>query len=108
MWNIDPALMCDHHLLAEHLEMHMFAGALRRGKSLRGYLDGGLVEVHNIRRRHDALASEMARRGMRHRTPLEWNAPEPGGRVDRQRSRRELLERCARCRARAEEAGRGR
>ena len=30
MWLVPPQLMCDQHLLGEHLEMHMFIGTIRK------------------------------------------------------------------------------
>ena len=69
MWKVRPGFLCNKHLLGEHVEMHMFAGVLRKGMGVSGYATKGLVEVHNIRKRHDALALKMLRRGMHHRSP---------------------------------------
>lgn len=70
MWNVSPEFLCSKHLLGEHFEMHKFLGALRNGKSIQGYIDHGLVEVHNIIKRHDELAEEVEKRGMNHRSPV--------------------------------------
>ncbi|MHC4915212.1 MAG: pyrimidine dimer DNA glycosylase/endonuclease V, partial [Planctomycetota bacterium] len=88
------------HLLGEHVEMHMFVGSLRRGHSVRGYTDGGLVDLGRIRARHRELAREMKRRGMRHRSPLPKHRRLRGGRIDAAANLRELSRRCRRCRAR--------
>ena len=48
MWMVDPRIMCRQHLLGEHVEIHMFVGAISRGKSVKGYLEKGLLEVHNM------------------------------------------------------------
>lgn len=108
MWNVPPEVLCDQHLLGEHVEMHMFAGALEKGLVLRGYVEGGLVELDRIAARHRELAREMRRRGMRHRSALVPRRRRPAGRVDVGASLRELARRCPRCRARiATRAGRG-
>lgn len=98
MWGILPAALCRKHLLASHLETHMFLGAIRKGKSIDGYIRGGLVEVHNIIRSHDELVEEMLARGYNHKSPLEgtellWHA----GQIDPQRSMTDLCDRCPAC-----------
>lgn len=100
MWNVDPKLMCNKHLLGEHVEMHMFVGTIRKGVSLQGYIDGGLVETQHIKRRHDELVVEMERRGMNHKSPM----PDGGlvlaaGIVDVPANLVELSRRCPACRA---------
>jgi len=101
MWNVRPELMCRKHLLGEHAEMHMFFVALSLGKMHDGYICKGLVEVHNIKRRHDELAREMVRRGYRHNSPMS-DSPllATAGFVDIERSYEELQLRCAECRRR--------
>lgn len=98
MWNIPPYKMCNQHLLGEHVEMHMFIGALKAGKSIQGYIDKQQVEVHNIIKRHDELAVEMIARGMNHKSPLRyssilWNA----GKVDINHNIIDLSNRCPFC-----------
>jgi hypothetical protein len=101
MWNVNPKLMCRKHLLGEHLEMHMFAGCINKGKSLVGYIRSGLVETGNIQDRHFALAKEMERRGYNHNSPLFLEPQDiEEGRVDVQESLRELRRRCEECRKR--------
>lgn len=56
---INPKTMCRKHRLGEHVECHMFVGTIRRGRNVRGYLQKGLLEIHNIQKRHDELAEEM-------------------------------------------------
>ena len=100
MWMVDPHGMCRKHLLGEHVEMHMLAGSLRRGRSIQGFIDGGLLEPQNIRTRHDALAVEMVARGYSHQSTLP-TAPPPErrnkGRVDAVQSLKELHRRCLEC-----------
>lgn len=97
MWKVDPYGMCKQHLLGEHVELHMFVGSLLKGKNLKGYFDRGLLEVHSIVERHQELAAEMTRRGMKHSSPLpEFNVVEMGA-VDANASEQELRRRCAKC-----------
>lgn len=101
-WHVDPSLLCDQHLLGEHVEHHMFAGCLLKGKTLTGYIDGGLVEIQTLIARHDELVAEMQRRGFNHKSPM------PGidkllfaaGYVDVDANIKELAKRCKHCRAR--------
>jgi hypothetical protein len=74
IWDIDPALLCDRHLLGEHRELHAIWSILTTGKT--GYAKhpetvrwrGRLAALHA---RHDAEVEEMARRGFRHASPLD-------------------------------------
>ena len=102
MWMIDPSLMCRQHLLGEHNELHMLAGCLRLGRSILGYARRGLVDATAVAVRHRELAAEMLRRGFQHHSPLDVVAPVPEepGQVDPNRSLKELLSRCSRCRER--------
>lgn len=62
---VDPAVLCRKHLLGEHVECHMFVGAILKGISLAGYKAKGLIEIHNLKLRHEALSREMLKRGYR-------------------------------------------
>lgn len=97
MWNINPKFLCRQHLLGEHLEMHMFAGCIRKGKNIQGYIDKGLVEIHNIKKRHDTLADEMATRGYNHKSDLQFEVQEHTGKIDIDRSTKDLQNRCREC-----------
>lgn len=97
-------MMCDQHLLGEHLEMHMFAGVLRKGGSLAGYIRKGLVELPYLRTRHEVLATEMTNRGMHHKSPLDTRGLDlVGGNVDPFQNVLVLCGRCRRCNARLNE-----
>lgn len=99
MWMVDPGMMCRKHLLGEHVECHMFLGCIRKGKSLQGYIVKGLVEVHHLKIRHDALAQEMFHRGYNHQTPFPADFHHsPVGHVDIRQSISDLMERCPECR----------
>jgi hypothetical protein len=105
MWMVNPRIMCRQHLLGEHAEIHMFIGAISRGKSVKGYLEKGLLEVHNLYSRHEELAEEMKRRGYSHRSNVEekWKSAEKLGVIDRKKSLEELVKRCPRCKRRISE-----
>lgn len=80
----------------------MFIGTLLGGKSIDGYISGGLVEVHNIIKRHNELAEEMKSRGYNHKSPAGecwlWEC----GWVNAEQNIVELHRRCIECRERIE------
>ena len=96
MWMIDPRKMCRKHLLGEHVECHMFLGTIRKGTSIKGYLEKGLLETHNLKKRHDDLAEEMTRRGYNHKTLLECYLPESGF-INVEHNEKDLKSRCSDC-----------
>lgn len=107
MWMVDPRLLCKNHLLGEHCEVHMLAGALRLGKSIEGYLRKHELEPALLYRRHAELVEEMLHRKMNHRSdPAEVDVSSwPTGFVDPRVSRKELARRCPECRARQRKEG---
>ena len=102
MWMVDPHSMCTKHLSGEHVELHMVAGWLRRGRRVDGWVDTNCLEPLSIARRHAALAREMNRRGWDHRSPLiqppvaAYQRPEAT--VDKTAALLELRRRCSACR----------
>ena len=83
----------------------MFLGVLKLGRKLDGYISSGLVETHNIKRRHDELAQEMVRRGYRHNSPMnDSHLFERASFVDIERSYGEVQSRCVECRRRIQKA----
>lgn len=109
-WMVEPKIMCDRHLLGEHLEHHMFIGTILKGKSIKGYIKNNLLEPMSLFVRHDLLIFEMKRRGMNHQSPLEamdvFEAlsmiPKDllTATIDSDRSLQDLLCRCEKCRVR--------
>lgn len=102
MWMLPPEMLCRKHLLGEHVECHMLLGCLQKGKSIQGFIDKGLVEVHHLEERHLRLASEMVSRGYNHNSPFPpMEELEPllyrAGKVDVARSAEELSRRCKDC-----------
>lgn len=96
---VKPLLLCRQHLLGEHYEIHMLAGALVRNKTITGYVVKGLLEPSALHTRHEELVREMGRRGMNHKSPLpsvnvnDWEY----GFVNPEKSVEELQNRCSRC-----------
>jgi hypothetical protein len=83
--------------------LHMFVGTIRRGHSVRGYLEKGLLEIHNLYCRHEILAKEMKRRNYKHNSRIdpEWKSAKTEGCIDKVKSLEELFSRCSKCRMRA-------
>jgi len=105
MWMVDPAIMCRKHLLGEHVELHMLIGTIKKGVSIRGYVEKGLVEPFHIHLRHSQLVEEMEKRGYKHLSMIEnpvdlikLGSKELNAVVDREESLKELLRRCSECR----------
>jgi hypothetical protein len=83
IWDLDPAELCDQHLLGEHRELHAIWSILTNGR--RGYAHhpetlrwrGHLAALYG---RHDLEVEEMRRRGFRHLSPLEERLATGSGR----------------------------
>ena len=107
MWMVDPRLLCRQHLLGEHGELHKHLHNWRKKHAIDGRVRVNSIEPRAYKSRHDALAEEMLRRGMNHRSPLEQPdfayLPDHlrNARVDQEAALRLLIDRCARCRVRA-------
>jgi len=100
MWLTDPKVMCRQHLLGEHLEHHMLTGTIKKGISVAGYIELGLLDPSKLLSRHDELVREMERRGYGHYSPLQsvdtsYVAGEAC--VDVEENLRELASRCKEC-----------
>lgn len=70
MWDVDPKMLCNKHLCGEHVEMHMFAGSIKKGIDITGYITRGLVIPKYIQVRHDVVVEEMIERGFNHLSML--------------------------------------
>lgn len=99
MWCVSPKLMCDQHILGEHLEVHMFVSHIRERKKIQGYIDNGLLEPHQLTARHNELVKEMVLRGMNHASPLPSYRTTVAGNIDIWNNIFELARRCPECRA---------
>lgn len=105
MWNIPVELLCRKHLMGEHVEIHMFVGAIQKKKSLKGYVRNNLLELSHLRSRHDDIAFEMFRRGYNHKSPLPkfdssyMSDVELQSKVNVFEATTDLVSRCAECRS---------
>lgn len=111
MFNIDPRLLCQQHLLGEHSEMHEGVGLITSDHAkenpglveaqLKGQARAGNIDTTWFRPRHDVLAQELVARGGEHNSPLPaYDDPEIGeGAVCPNESRGVLLK-CDGCRPR--------
>lgn len=50
--------------------MHMFIGAMQKGKRVDGFVHNGLVHLFHVCKRHDDLVTEMKQRGYNHKSPI--------------------------------------
>jgi uncharacterized protein with PIN domain len=102
MWMVNPRIMCRQHLLGEHVEIHMFIGTINREKSVKGYLEKGLLEVHNLYTRHEDLVEEMKRRSYNHYSEVDekWKVVEKVGVINEEKNVEELVNRCSKCKRR--------
>ncbi|MBN1622678.1 MAG: hypothetical protein JW871_08820 [Endomicrobiales bacterium] len=106
MWMVEPQILCDKHLLGEHVECHMLAGHLQRKRRITNYIAFNLLEPRSLKQRHEILARQMRKRAMKHKSPLprfsisylpkehqDYN-------VDAEKSLKDLVKRCPECRKR--------
>ena len=100
MWKLNPKLLCDKHLLGEHKELHQAVGSILKGKSLKGHIEKGQIEVHNIRKRHNELVKEMKERGFKHESPLPKFKSYKAGKINLQFNEGDLIKRCPACKTR--------
>jgi len=106
---VPPQILCNKHLGGEHVECHMFVGAINKGKSIAGHSIMNQAEPKALVQRHDELAAEMLNRGMKHESPLiEPNlAMLPRGvlltKINRKSALQDLLNRCPNCTLRYKE-----
>lgn len=109
MWGIDPKYICNKHLVGEHGELHKHRWCFERKQSIKGRIFPiTQIEPASMKRRHDELAEEMLKRGMKHESPYEqpdlsYLSPnERYAKVDLSVSFRDLAQRCDKCRERIE------
>ena len=99
---VNPKIMCRQHLLGEHVEIHMFIGTINRKKSIEGYLEKGLLEIHNLYSRHAELVEEMKMRGYNHYSEIDekWKFADKTGIINKEKNIIELINRCPKCKTR--------
>lgn len=97
MWLVNPRKLCREHLLGEHKELHQLVGSLLKGKSVKGYIEKGQVEIHSIEKRHKELVKEMIARGYKHKSPIKKFKSFRAGKINILENERELERRCKNC-----------
>lgn len=101
MWMVKPHIMCNQHLLGEHVELHMIVGSINAEKlgSLIGLAETGCVDTSLVIQRHQEIVDEMISRGMNHKSPLpEFTDPNIGlGMINSDVSLGLLIGRCTEC-----------
>ena len=70
MHMINPASLCRAHLLGEHGEIHKHRHNFVKRHSMTKRVELRQIEPLAMASRHDALAAEMAARGMNHKSPF--------------------------------------
>jgi len=63
-------LLSNHQLLGEHFDAHCLAGRLSKNLTIKGWIEKGLVDVKDLKRRHKELEEEMKRRNMKPKKPF--------------------------------------
>ena len=109
MWKVDPKVLCVHHLLGEHKELHMLVGTLNKGIIdivNSKFVTQGLIEIHNIKNRHDEIVTELLNRGypsgLNHKTPINNGDFKSivAGNINIEENLKELSRRCKNCKER--------
>ena len=105
---VNPAVMCNKHLLGEHAECHMLVGHLQRKRQITNYVRLNLLQPNSLKERHNQLAEEMEKRRMSHKSPLPKYSLSYLPRehrlyvVNSEESLIELFKRCSDCRGLSE------
>ena len=99
MWKINPEHLCKNHLLGEHFEIHKAVGNLKHsGTWTKSLTIKGFLEPQNFKKRHGELVKEMKQRGYSHNDKIKIPNFKIKGKVDIQKSIRDLKKRCKKCR----------
>lgn len=103
MWNVPVSILCRKHLLGEHVECHMMASHLMKKGKIDNMIINNLIEPSTLIKRHDELATEMLKRGYKHRSPIinvsinYLPKEQQKYKIDADLSLKDLLERCTNC-----------
>lgn len=99
MWMVKPNLLCRQHLLGEHFELHKAVANLdHSGTWAKSLTRKGFLEPQNFVKRHNKIVKEMKKRGYKHKSSLSYSGIDLKGKVDINKSIRDLKERCKECR----------
>lgn len=97
MWMVNPKIMCRKHLLGEHKEIHQLLGSIKKNRGIKGYIENGFIEVHNVKKRHSEIVKEMIRRRYSHKSDIKNIKLFKAGKVDVKKSISDLRKRCKEC-----------
>ena len=107
LWMIDPSLLCNHHLLGEHSEIHKHRHVFVKHYSITGRIFPIVqIEPASMEIRHNEIEAEMQRRGFNHNSPYEQPdisylpAEQQNAKVDLDYNLKDLCNRCEKCRER--------
>jgi hypothetical protein len=103
MWMINPALLCNKHILGEHGEIHKHRhNFVKKHKMAGRMVYPSQIDPHRQQERHDLIAEEMTRRGMNHKSPYEQpdTSHLPAAEIDLDHNLKDLSDRCEGCRER--------
>ena len=68
---IDPAKLCNKHLLGEHGKLHKFLPSFKKKYKVTNRISPIVqIELSSYKQRHDELANEMLKRNMNHKSPI--------------------------------------
>jgi len=106
---VDPKLLCNTHLLAEHYELHKHRHCFVKHYSISGRIFPVVqIEPNSMESRHNELVIEMLKRGKNHQSPYEQldlsYLPDNQryAKVDLEYNLKDLCNRCSECRERIE------
>jgi len=60
----------------------MFIGSIEKGTNVSRYIKNSMLEIHNLKNRHDELVKEFRKRGFNHKTPVEFVSDVEAGKID--------------------------
>ena len=102
LWGINPKILCRNHLLGEHKELHYMVGWINGKKPLllKRWSDKGFIDTTIIKKRHEELVIEMVNRGYNHKSPLNDFTDPKWGRINVEKNKEDLFNRCIICKER--------
>lgn len=75
LWGIDPALICNQHLLGYHKECHQANGSIAKKMNIISYLKKRQIEPKSIKEFHDEVVLEMLKRKTKNGKSWQHSSP---------------------------------
>lgn len=95
---IETPFLCRQHFLGEHNEIHKAIGGMRKGRSIKKYLEKNQLAPQLFKKRHAQLEKEFRRRGYQHNSPFPADfQSDQIGYIDVAKNIIELMSRCPEC-----------